>query len=975
MDWRAVLADLRAHLPAPSSGRQVRGSLRWLEAEMLARGANPASLRNIVYRDVGTAPDKAALRSILAELAHEVGRPLPGAPPPAPPAALPEGLELLGRSKKRAYRQFLAGVRAGRAPRLIVTGRAGAGKTVLLGGVAQALEAGGVAVHRLSLSGDAALSLALGESRGGAYAVQAQAQADAARQAVPASGVWLIRVTDDLHFAGEPPRDQQGRPVPAARWAVDALLERAPAGVGVLLALESRRGLDSVRHEVIELTPPTRAEARSYLMARLGVPAQEADALVRDTGRHLDRLTLLVSLRSGEPGAGHLLSDPDTRRLVEASAALHAADPGRGDQPWPGALLRAALGQDPRRLPAHARALLRGSEDAGWSPTSVLQAAWPAVAPEARRRGLERLAGGRADPDGDPGALLPVRLGAMALLGDWAGLAAWVAASPDDSRHLPPLWPLIRQAAGGTERETLARAVVSHHAGRGEYTQSRIRDALFTLLESPRDPVRAWARVKLAESSLEGGSMDAARSQLAHPEVASILASRRGLDSWGVAAQADALLVEAALARWQGDLEAATRAAGDPRTAVGGPRALLWRGLIAKDAGRWDQALAALQSVPASSPLLSARARYQEGDLRLRLGQAAPALGALLDAAERLQRAGGSAEEQARVLARSATALRRLGRPQQALTQLERALALVPDDSRRVDSVPRARLLSEGLPILLALGRADDALVQGAAALALLGQGGLRPAETAYRERRTRYRLALAYLTRGLGVPYLQPFGGPRSDHPDLRQARALLDGLIAQAPGGSDREQMLLFDMRLSRALAEPDPARALEHAAQALEMTAHPYEEAQARAMRAETLLRAGQADAAMLDINRAHALLRRVHTGPGAAPSPGGGLRPPDPGLQAQLLALEARATIQDGARTLTWLRSALGERELAPFRAGVWREAGLALERGHPDARAALRDFAPAHRLDDFRPADALQVLAPDLAPGTDPDSAP
>ncbi|PNY82776.1 hypothetical protein CVO96_00400 [Deinococcus koreensis] len=972
MDWRAVLTDLRAHLPAPTSGRQVRGSLRWLEAEMLAQGANPAALRNIVYRDVGTPQDKAALRSILAELAQEVGRPLPGAVTPAPPPALPEGLELLGRSKKRAYRQFLAGVRAGRAPRLIVTGRAGAGKTVLLGGVAQALEAAGVAVRRLSLSGDAAPTLALGESRGGAYAVQAQAQADAARRAVPEAGVWLIRVTDDLHFAGEPPRDLQGRPIPAARWAVDALLERAPAGVGVLLALESRRGLDSLQHEVIELTPPTRAEARRYLMARLGVPAQEADALVRDTGRHLDRLTLLVSLRSGDPGAGHLLSDPDTRRLVEASAALHAADLGRGDQPWPGALLRAALGQEPRRLPPHARALLRGSEDAGWSPSPVLQAAWPAVSLEARQRGLERLAD--AEPGADPSspadqeALLPVRLGAMALLGDWAGLAAWVGTHPDDSRHLPPLWPLIRQSAGGTERETLARAVVSHHAGRGEYTESRIRDALFTLLESSRDPVRAWARVKLAESSLEGGAMDAARSQLQHPEVASIVAARAPLDAWTVAAQADALLVEAALARWQGDLVAATRAAGDPRTAVGGPRALLWRGLIAKDAGRWQEALEALQSVPASSPLLSARARYQEGDLRLRLGQATLALGALQDAAARLLSAGAAAEERARVLARSATALRRLGRPLEAQAQLERALALVPDDPRRrLDAVPRARLLSEGLPILLALGRPDEALAQGAAALALLRRSDLRPAETAYRERRTRYRLALAYLTRGLGVPYLQPFGGPQADHPDLAQARTLLDGLIAQAPGGSDREQMLLFDMRLSRALAEPEPLRALEHAGWALEMTAHPYEEAQARAMRAEARLRSGQADAALLDINRAHALLRRVHSGPGVPGGPDAGLRPPDPGLLAQLLALEARASIQEGARTLSWLSGALGERELAPFRPGVWREAGLALERGHPDPWAVLLAFAPGHPLDDLRPPDALRVLAARAAP--------
>lgn len=193
---------------------------------------------------------------------------------------------------------------------------------------------------------------------------------------------------------------------------------------------------------------------------------------------------------------------------------------------------------------------------------------------------------------------------------------------PDDARHLPALWPRLRGVTGEA-RETLARAVVMHHAGRGEYNDPRARDALFTLLESGSDAVRGWARVKLAESSLEAGRMDAARSQLAHPDVTGMDAR----DPWAAAAEVDALLVQAALARWQGDLGSATRAAQDPRLVRGGPRALLWRGLIAKDAGRWPEALEALRGVPAASPLLSARARYQEGDLLLRLGQPHAALG------------------------------------------------------------------------------------------------------------------------------------------------------------------------------------------------------------------------------------------------------------------------------------------------------------------------------------------------------------
>ncbi|WP_412029101.1 hypothetical protein [Deinococcus yunweiensis] len=940
MDWKSVLTDLRRHLPPPASGRQQRGSLRWLEAEMRVRGANPAALRNIVYRDVGTVHDKAALHGILHDLARETGRELPAGDVVVAPPALPDTLELLGRSKKRAYKQFLAGVRAGRAPRLIVTGRAGAGKTVLLDHVSRALAAADVPVTRLLLSGDAGDVPMPTTRRGSSYAEVAQAQADALRMALPASGAVLIRVTDDLSLGGQPPRHADGTPASPAGWVASTVLTHLRPGVAALIAAESRRGLEEISVEVIDLRPPSRAEARTYLMTALGIAQPEADALVRETGRHLDRLTLLVSLRSGDTDAGNIRSDPDTRRVVEAGAALNGVNLRDPHAAWPGPLVAAALGTDPHELPPHARALLRPVDDGGVHPTPVLRAAWGSAAPSAIRAVYGRLA------DTLEPALAPYRLAALAQLGDWPALTAALDARPDDARHLPPLWPLIRRAGSLPDRERLARAVVMHHAGRGEYSEPALRDALFTLMESPRDPVRAWARVKLAESSLEIGMVDSARRQLEHPDVTGMDA----LDSWSVAAQADALLVQAALARWEGHLDAATRAVSDPRTAVGGPRAQLWRGLIAKDAGRWDEALAALQGVPASSPLLSARARYQEGDLRLRLGQPQAALDALLDAAARLDAAGGSAEEAARVLARSATALRRLGRPAEGLTQLGRALERVPDDPRRrPDSVVRARLLSEGVPILLALNRPDDALAQGALALAVLARSDARPAETRYRERRTRYRLALAYLTRGLGVPYLQPLGGPLRDHPDLAHARTMLDALIhAETPHG-DREAILTFDMHLSRALAEPDRAAALDSTEAALALARHPYEEAQARAQRAEARLRAGQVDAALADINRAHALLRRV-------PGPGH----PDPGLAAQLVALEARSMIADGLPTLRWVREALDDPALRPFQPGVWRDTGAALEAARPDAEHLIREFVSGGATDSLRPADALRV---------------
>lgn len=89
MDWKAALADLRAHLPPVREEGGVRGSLRWLEAQMRARGANPAAVRNIIYRDVGTSGDKAVLRAVLAELAQEAGRPLAETSSPVAPPCPP----------------------------------------------------------------------------------------------------------------------------------------------------------------------------------------------------------------------------------------------------------------------------------------------------------------------------------------------------------------------------------------------------------------------------------------------------------------------------------------------------------------------------------------------------------------------------------------------------------------------------------------------------------------------------------------------------------------------------------------------------------------------------------------------------------------------------------------------------------------------------------------------------------------------
>lgn len=81
--------------------------------------------------------------------------------------------------------------------------------------------------------------------------------------------------------------------------------------------------------------------------------------------------------------------------------------------------------------------------------------------------------------------------------------------------------------------------------------------------------------------------------------------------------------MRAAVERWKGDYEKAARYAERAAELSVAPflkdRVQLWRGLVAKDLGRYEEALTALAQV-GHDPLLLGRARYQMGDLLMRLG-------------------------------------------------------------------------------------------------------------------------------------------------------------------------------------------------------------------------------------------------------------------------------------------------------------------------------------------------------------------
>jgi hypothetical protein len=144
--WSNLLNLLRPKLLGRREGRYVIASLRWLEAAMLERDANPGSLRNIVYRDVGTPKDKSVLRSLLIELAEEVGleHHLPVVDEPA--VFELEAHAFLGREMRTIYTRFIADP----ACKLLVVAPSGAGKTMLL----DQLEAALPNAIRLRLEGD-----------------------------------------------------------------------------------------------------------------------------------------------------------------------------------------------------------------------------------------------------------------------------------------------------------------------------------------------------------------------------------------------------------------------------------------------------------------------------------------------------------------------------------------------------------------------------------------------------------------------------------------------------------------------------------------------------------------------------------------------------------------------------------------------------------------------------------------------------
>ncbi|AEB11945.1 tetratricopeptide repeat protein [Marinithermus hydrothermalis] len=886
--WLELLEGVRPHLSGRDH-RGAKGSLRWLEAVMAERGGRAGAVRNILYKDLGAPEEKARLYGIIAELYREAGL-----NPPAPPVelALERARRVLGRDKRRYYRRFIRALSQGERPQMIVVGEAATGKGVLLAHVREAVPeaffvnvAGdlGPALYSLAelLDLDEAFEALLARlSPVQPYAVQAALQGEV--RALFAKGlnargrVLLLRAERDATIADLPLRDADGNRVRLAAW-LEPLLEALE--VPYLAALSEPP--PKLSYQLLK--PPSRQEARRYVSERLPhLKAEEVEAIVNRAGRHygeLSRLTLLEAVRHGDSAEADLEQDPRMGPLVQALAVLSPDE----DPAVPVPLLEQVIGRTLGELSKAEQALIAEAGEGYVRP--AVRAVLPERPRNARCVHAEALAYYTRHPH--PFRQLYHALGAEA----YEVFLELVEEDPMRLALVPGVWG---EAAAWplSARLRLANAVIRYRAVLGEYTHPEVREALELLANAPDPELRAWARIKAAEAYVDQGR---------YAEAAALIQELPHLKD---EARAEALLVQAALERWRGAYDRAERAVREALALSIPPflldRARLWQGVVAKDAGRMTEALEVLKEVR-HNPLAVARARYQEGDLLMRLGRAEEAVTRIETALQGLEAVDAPLEERSRVRARLGTVLRRLARYDEGARHLYAALECAPDP------FTRARVASEAAILEAARGRGFEAVRLAAEAEAFFRMTSVRPEEARYRHRRTLFRLAMAFWVLGTGQPYRAPFRGSGS----VEAARRLLEPLFSEvAPLAStaDRYRHLLVDVALGLALVLP----AAEAAAMLEPLLEQPqtYLAVQVRLGYAEALLRGGRPELAL----RQTLLLPEL---------------PPEPGLGAWKLAIEAEALLRlEGPQAAE--RRLGGVRALpAPLRAQVGRVLGRAL----------------------------------------------
>ncbi|WP_243028646.1 hypothetical protein [Thermus albus] len=860
--WLRYLEELRPHLRGRDH-RGKRGSLRWLEALMTERGGKAGTVRNILYKDLGSPEEKERLYGVIADLYQEAGL-----PPPPPPAELflESARKTLGRDKRRIFRRFLKELEAGGKPQMVVVGGPATGKGVLLAALSRALSAlPGKEPFLLNLGGELAQALVpLAEGLGTGEEVRSLLAQLSPTQPYILQGALEQEVLTLLARG----LNREGRPLllrAEAEGTLEGLPLRGPDGTQRGLAAWLEPFLKALTIPYVAalsepppalpfqpLSPPSREEARRFVRERLPhLPPERLEALVNQAGRNFGELSRLVLLEAAKHDPQTPLQDDPALKplLLALSAFSPEADPA-----FPAELLEKALGKPLERLSQAERALL------DWVGEGLVRPALRSLLPQDAPKELHRLALAFF-----PKENLFRKLHHAYKAGEIRVLLDLLQEDPARLALLPGLWQEA-QAWPREDLEALAAVVVRYRAVLGQYAHPEAEEALRVLSQAQDPALRTWARIKGAEAKADAAL---------YKEAEELLPPKKDLALLNETAQAEGLLVMAAVERWKGDYEKAARfveeAQGLPVAPFLQDRVHLWRGLVAKDLGRYGEALEALSQV-GHDPLLAGRARYQMGDLLMRLGslEAKPRMEEGLKA---LEEGGAPKDEVARVRARYATLLRRLGLYQEAGEAIAKALA------EAEDPFTRARVESEAGILEAARGRPFAALRLLVPAEAYFRTTRERPKEARYRHLRTLFRLGATYLLLEAGQPYRPPFLGGLT----APTASRLLQDLLAEIPEEpTERYTALRLDtLSLLSLLLPPEEGKALLKPLLPLE---NPYLEAQARLGYAEALARGGRFGEALAQVVALPPL--------------------EDPGLLAQARAVEILALLGLGEKEAAW-----------------------------------------------------------------------
>ncbi len=1005
--WRRLFEEVRAGLGNQRDAEGMLGSINWLRKQMAARGANPNVVRNIIYRDKGKLADKRALFDILKSLHARSSQ----APLQAPELEVilaagstveQEVAQLLGREKRRAYSGFVGAVRTGEHPKLLVTGKPGSGKTLLFDYIQQALELPPQAAQRVLRlefsSGDLAASLtqlaqALGVGReliearlvklGGssAYAVQADAQADVARVILDAirtearTLVLLLHLSQALneqYLLGATPlrlNTPEVSRVNAAEWTWLTLLEPLSQQADLSLLVSAAQlparvqGRLGFFEGLVKLNPPTVAEARRFVKARLPQLTQtQQEAVVQRSGRSFEELrtlTLLAEIRAPLPEDGS-----DREHVKQLSHLLNAA----GDKRLRDFLAALAVAAMPE-FPTFEERLLFALRD-GYEGLSSLEQAFLDPAPGQRgvyrsfsrqfarslRQRFQETESGRYQ-ELNARAALHFRVEAEAAPGgeaagrylhhlfearDWRTLEAWLKRWSIPQSLLRRLWQAAEaEVSEIAVREAIAFQVAAHYVRLGSYTHPDAHRAFEALAGSSDPRTRLWTTLKQAEGAVLEGRIEEAEGWLGAWDEAD--GAETGLADPSLAAEL--ALVRASLARWHSQLEEAARLvdevakprlgdipADDAEGRLTHAKVAVWAGLIAKDRGRLEEALQAFSGVGSGDDLILARVAFQRGDVQLQLGRFDGALESLSEAVQRAYRSEAPVQEQARYLSRRASLHRLQGDLVQAGEDFRAATSILQDERSGVlaeRAFWRAKVEDERALYLLARGEYDDALFQ-LAENAEVFQGYQRAfgVDAGYRLLRSQLRLALAYGLRGLRQPLCYPIlhlAASSEGQADLLQAERLILRAIRHL---SERaHDQLAFEglrrdaLQLASFLVA-DPARGVNLAEEALELSRFGYQEALSLCCLGSAYLRLDEPENALSASRLAETALRGLRT-----PNERGDLACLAWQRTTEMLSVLAQGDLDEA---VLLLGQSLSRPDLAPYRLAMARRFGEALE---------------------------------------------